>query len=135
MVPLLGGAEKTERMKTPELKHILPYVPFKVMSAQAGRFGLVLVKEIDCTNVMRLVDGNSTAKILLLPLSYLTRQELLDQGFTSHLDYFTYEHQSWPEQFPILKAPYDMVECLISKHYDVFGLLEEELAYNKKDVK
>lgn len=61
-------------------------------------------------------------KPVLLPLSMLTRDELKLQEFESHIDYLTHENKGveWT-----LKAPYNMVEYLISKKYDVFGLIEK----------
>jgi hypothetical protein len=68
-------------------------------------------------------------KLILKPISFLTRQELEEQGFNSHIDYLTNEQLcDQKEKFPILKAPYDMIQYLLSKHYDVFYLITKNLA-------
>ena len=68
-------------------------------------------------------------KLILKPMIFLTRKELEEQGFNSHIDYLTIEQFcNQKEKFPILKAPYDMMQYLISKHYDVFDLIPKKLA-------
>jgi hypothetical protein len=62
---------------------------------------------------------------ILRPLSDITRKELELEGFESHIDYLTYENKGsdWT-----LKAPFNMVQYLLSKHFDIFGLIEKGLA-------
>jgi len=68
-------------------------------------------------------------KLILKPMSSLTRKELEEQGFSSHIDYLTTEQFcDQKEKFPIFKAPYNMIQYLISKHYDVFYLIPKKLA-------
>lgn len=68
-------------------------------------------------------------KLILKPMSLLTRKELEDQGFNSHVDYLTIEQFcSENDKFPIMKAPYEMIQYLISKYYDVFYLIPQKLA-------
>ena len=71
--------------------------------------GFRLPERIDCKPILR-------------PLSDLTKEELIEQGFWHHIDFLTHEKQN-----PI-EAPYFMVEYLLSKHFDVFGLIEAGLA-------
>lgn len=59
---------------------------------------------------------------ILRPLSDLTKEELIEQGFSSHIDYLTQQKQDH------LKAPFFMVQYLLSKHFDIFGLIENGLA-------
>jgi hypothetical protein len=68
-------------------------------------------------------------KLILKSMSSLTRKELEEQGFNSHIDYLTTEQFcNQKEKFPIFKAPYDMIQYLISEHYDVFDLIPKKLA-------
>ena len=64
-------------------------------------------------------------KPYLKPLSDLTRKELELEGFDSHIDYLTYENKGseWT-----LKAPFNMVQYLLSKHFDIHGLIDNGLA-------
>ena len=66
-----------------------------------------------------------TCRLLLKPLSDLTRKELELEGFDSHIDYLTYENKGseWT-----LKAPFNMVQYLLSKHFDIYNLIENGLA-------
>ncbi len=61
-------------------------------------------------------------KLILHPLSDLTKEQLREQGFFSHIDYLTHEKQN------PMKAPYEMIEYLFSQHFDVFGLIDKGLA-------
>ena len=62
-------------------------------------------------------DIDSVAPILI-PITELNKEELKQQGFDTHIDLLTHEAQ------PPLEAPFKMVSYLISKYYDVFGLIE-----------
>lgn len=84
-----------------------------------------------------LTDGGAKpsiekVKLVLRPLSELTREELEEAGFNSYIDCLTYGNKGveWT-----LKAPYDMVVYLISKHYDIYGLIEQGYALNINELK
>lgn len=72
--------------------------------------------------------GTDRFKMLLQPMSDLTKEELIKQGFECHIDYLTHE------QMPPLKAPAEMVNFLFSKYYDVFGLIDKGLAIDLKTL-
>jgi len=61
-------------------------------------------------------------KPILIPLSDLTKEELREQGFSSHIDYLTHEKQN------PLKAPFEMVQYLFTNHFDIYGLIDKGLA-------
>jgi hypothetical protein len=67
------------------------------------------------------INQNGFAPVLR-PLSELTKEELIEQGFHSHIDHLTHEKQN------PLDAPFKMIAYLFSKHFDVFGLVEKGLA-------
>ncbi len=66
---------------------------------------------------------------ILYPLEHLTREELLKQGFNSHLDYLTHEKGD------PMKAPFEMILFLIKQRYDVFGLIKTRQAIDKTTLK
>jgi len=70
-------------------------------------------------------------KLILQPLSDVTRKELEEQGFDSHIDYLTYENQGveWT-----LEAPFNMVQYLLSQHYDIYGLIPAGLAIDRNTL-
>jgi hypothetical protein len=70
-------------------------------------------------------------KPILKDMSELTREELEEVGFNSHIDYLTYENQGveWT-----LKAPFAMVQYLLSEHYDIYRLIPEGLAIDVNDL-
>lgn len=95
------------------------------------------IKIIDFTNgyietkeglMIELSDFGEKVFMVKKTLSDLTREELISAGFDSHIDYLTHEHQANPEKFQVKKAPYEMVQYLILKHYDTEGLIEKGLA-------
>lgn len=105
-------------MKTLTLEHLSPYLPYKLK---------LYYEENDIRDMMYLDSSscerlNGLAKPILRSLSNLTKDELRGQGFDSHIDFLTHEKRN------PLEAPYKMVEYLFSKHFDVFGLIEQGLA-------
>lgn len=125
-----------------EIKHLAPYLPYGLMidasyydeekpliisyidnnlnaivlcGQNVGAFAIPIIQEYDLDK----------AKPILKPLSELTKEELRTQGFGSHIDYLTHENKGveWT-----LKAPYEMVNYLFEKHYDVFRLIDQGLA-------
>lgn len=79
-------------------------------------------------NGLQVHYGTDRFKMILKPMSDLTKEELTKYGFTNHIDYLTHEKQD------PMKAPYEMTEYLFKNHYDVFGLIEKCLAINIKKL-
>lgn len=79
---------------------------------------------------------------LLLPMSEIlndtkTIQELSNLGL-GHIDFITTEREHWiktygEEEF-INKIPYGVIKYLFANHFDIYGLIDKNLAKNKKDV-
>lgn len=104
-----------------ELKHLAGYLPYglKYKDIPDGFEG---IRELGLFDIdWCLVNG----KPILRPLSGLTRKELELEGFDSYIDYLTYENKGseWT-----LKAPFNMVQYLLSQHFDIYGLIENGLA-------
>lgn len=57
-------------------------------------------------------------KLMLRPMSKLTKEELRKQGFESHCDFLTHEKGD------PMRAPFEMVMYCIRQGFDVFGLIE-----------
>lgn len=112
-----------------ELKHILPYLDsgIKAIDLQAGP-GDNIFEITGFSNTKGNIEifdqyGNfdikiSDIKLILIPLSCLTKEELRQQGFWHHIDYLTHENKGveWT-----LNAPFNMVQYLLSQHYDIYG--------------
>ena len=143
-------------MEKLELKHLTPYLPYGlkdvgghyyvgICTSNPDKYGTVdrngniyesrmfLMAEQENGAITWEAHSNMVLPILI-PLSDLSKDELRGQGFWHHIDYLTHEHQAEPKRFPILDAPYEMVEYLLSKHYDIFGLIEKGLAINKNTL-
>lgn len=124
-----------------ELKHLAPYLPYFIDVQWLREDDNKLIK-------MKLVMGDypflinkHKAKPILKPLHDLTRGELEKQGYWHHIDWLTYELQTSKRnnglkglEKHINDAPYEMIQYLFSKHYDVFGLIDKGLAYSYSDV-
>jgi hypothetical protein len=125
-----------------ELRHLAPYLPYKLkvmmlssVDSKEGNFEIL--SGIQTNGLTLLGDGGRfgfyereffAIKPILKPLSELHKDELHNQGFSSHRDYLTTEREADPIQFYIEGAPYEMIVYLFSKHYDVFGLIDKGLA-------
>lgn len=101
---------------------------FKETEVIKGVIGSKVILEIEDDNIFSSIDlsykqkKGREVKLVLHPMSKLTREELITQGFDSHIDYLTHEQQD------PLKAPYEMVQYLIGRGFDVFGLIESNQA-------
>jgi len=118
-----------------ELKHLMGYLPYKLY---------LLIDDVVCeiegvdlhkkdTIIAERVNYKFTEiKPILHPLSDITRGELEKEGFSSHIDYLTHENKGseWT-----LRAPFNMVEYLLSQHYDIYGLIPAELAIDFDTLK
>lgn len=123
------------------IKHLAAYLPYEVRHKDVAIFpGGSCVQtdrrlnpcDIETTfNFDLKVVLDSKVTLILKPMRSLTKNELRQRGFITHVDFLTEEHQSDPKRFPIKNAPYEMVEYLLSQHYDIFGLIEAGLAVEK----
>lgn len=77
-------------------------------------------------------------KPILYDLSYLTQEELRKAGFSDHIDYLTHEREGWIDKYGfedyLNKLPYGHFQYLVSKHYNVFNLSEDQFI-NKATLK
>lgn len=120
-----------------EPKHLTPYLPYSLKVVMEGKKTNVAWMSTKYIAIIR-PDGigeykkiawknaHFNIKPILKTLSKLTRDELISEGFDSHIDYLTEEKQN------PLKAPYNMIEFLFKNKYDVFGLIKMGLAVEEK---
>lgn len=115
------------------LKHLALYLPYG-LKAVDEKNNIIEVYGINSySNFIQNIFAEETLhfqqfKLLLRPLSDLTKEELRREWFWHHIDYLTHEKQS------PLGAPFEMVQYLLSKHFDVFGLIDRGLAVNINDI-
>jgi len=105
-----------------ELKCLAAYLPYGLKGAEYNGAYLYELQSVSFEGAGFRLPERIDCKPILRPLSDLTKEELIEQGFWHHIDFLTHEKQN-----PI-EAPYFMVEYLLSKHFDVFGLIEAGLA-------
>jgi hypothetical protein len=128
-----------------ELKHLVPYLPYQLLimvhNGEANDYIEVLESLRTFT---RYPLGHPKSKPILRPMSDLTQEELREAGFGSHVDYLTHELQNPANKnrldsngkpsWRVGKAPHEMVEYLFENKFDVFGLIDADLAIDKKEV-
>lgn len=125
-----------------KLEDLTPYLESKLVLIKNGRklklIGLsidgLLLEKLDekiFKNHSVMWSNIDKIKPILKPLSSLYAEDLIKAGFSTHLDYCTFENQRNPNVFPIKTAPYKMVKWLYKNHYDVDGLIDAGLAIDK----
>lgn len=142
------------------IHHLAKRLPYGVKKIQWARcYGLdsPLIKEVELSNVESLIDGSSTAKIALFPLSALTREITVNGetfvpiermrdlynnqsgSFISRLDYvdvcetFTLFGLEEDDSYEV-SMPYLMYEFLHQHHIDYENLIPVGLAISVFDL-
>jgi hypothetical protein len=109
-----------------ELKHLAPYLPYKVRYTHKYLDLNVGYGKLDTRNIIELINPSANHCILLRPLSDLTKVN----GFSlSDMISHGYHNPFWlPENFEVKYLMHLDFEKLVSWHFDVFGLIEKGLA-------
>lgn len=114
-----------------ELKHIAPYLPYelkiKYNNSTEGHWNTMMVGHMT-SDIIQLW------KPILRPLSDLTKEEFRSEfnkqsehvGFD--FDYFSDFTGFFIAENYVLSFPFDIIQWLIEKHFDVFGLIRQGLA-------
>lgn len=115
-----------------ELKHIAPYLPYGLKTVNFNTNGLIdkpLFSKIIPSNILGFIDGSTESKILLRPLSDLTKEiEVNGEKFVP------YKKLEWGNGTHVIPAilggytNYNESSKLFEWHFDVFGLIEQGLA-------
>ena len=120
-----------------ELKHLAPYLPYG-LKTYLKYDGIPLYGELHAVNIMSFVYGDTNKKIVLRPLSDLTKEiEHSEKRFvpSNELRLFLQCDIDWWSDYNNIKySQYDMVNKLIQWHFDVFGLIESGLAVNMNEI-
>ena len=122
-----------------ELKHLAPYLPYKLKAAIRLREDSSLPVEdecivtITCFEVAYLDSEYDEFKPIMRPLSDLTKVN----GFSlSDMISHGYHNPFWlPENFNVIYLMHLDFEKLVSWHFDVFGLIEKGLAIDINTIK
>ena len=133
------------------IEHLSPYLPYMLqyISPEHEAQSMLDIYKPESIEVMIPTSMMSIIhrelKIVLKPMKTLTQEELIAEGFGSHIDYLTHELQNPKNKnrissdgkpsWRVEKAPFEMVQYLIREHYDVFGLLEAGLAVDYYIIK
>ena len=131
-----------------EIKHLAPYLPYRLKYVDSNN-NIVDLKAID--NDIHFVNFGwgdakeySEIKPILRPLSEfdnseyigLIRDYVLNKNWCdAYDDYF----EIWFDDMTnvhklVLQAPYCIFQYFLENHFDVFGLIEQNLAINKNEV-
>lgn len=102
-------------MKTLELKHLAPYLPYQLQL-------LNKINDVEVLTAYNIPHALEHWRPLFLPLSEITNDMVDESPYCSK--------QSFIDDLTGRAAPYAITEWAISKHFDVFGLLDSGLAIN-----
>jgi hypothetical protein len=128
------------------IKELAPYLPYGLKSAclNVAQYGLTkpLIKEIEASNILTLIDYDPTYKPLLRPLSDLTKEiEHNGEKFVPILEYEgryigdRIEECIYASISDLKFAQWHVIEQLLEWHFDIFGLIEKDLAIDINTLK
>ena len=102
-----------------ELKHLAAYLPYGLKALDKYPDGKPLIRDINVNNIMAFVDGDIRSKPILRPLSDYTED---------YANFWNYSFRDF--KWAIINKEVSVLcwHDLLSKHYDVFGLIEKGLA-------
>jgi hypothetical protein len=127
-------------MKTLELKHLSAYLPYNIEIEHPTMFsGKKEISELRSLNERsveiehRMYVEISSCKPLLRPLSQLTQEIDYNEERFVPMDRIKrmYPSDTFSSTSNIAQWSYRIVEKLLSWHFDLFGLLENNLAIEK----
>jgi len=121
-----------------EIKHLLPYLPYGLKVKHASRLGNTKKEATLTLSDYNWLKNQTYFKPILEPLSSFQEEhieeikEFLDQNWCEVYDDFfdaLFEHD-WLMHTRILMCPYEILQWFFKNHYDVYGLIEDDLAIN-----
>ena len=134
-------------MKKLELKHIAPYLAYGVKCfCTEFNNGEILTLESfyfsSSSKELKLIfkeknggSSSTSCKPILRPLSQLTQEIEHNGGKFVPMDIlhelFRKTDLFYFDTYMVLNNPYEVIEKLLEWHFDVFGLIEQELAIEK----
>lgn len=127
------------------LTHLAPYLPYGIKLRRLNKYEQPKIIYMNNGNIMDCIENPDICKPVLRFMSDLTKSELIESGFDSHIDYLTHELQNPDNKcrlrsdgkplWRVESAPYEMVEYLFRNHYDVFDLIKKGLAVDSNTLK
>ena len=125
-------------MEKLELKHLAPYLPYKLNIVFTTSKG-VKIHLMDSKNIMDLLTYTDNYKVKLRPLSELKNFEneifnLYDVRNPNNMKDCLYDIQRVIENGIEFETCYAFVDWMFQKHFDVFGLIDKGLAISYSDV-
>lgn len=129
--------------ETLQLKHLAPYLSYGLMCElidqgkikRAKLCGAYLDNSYAFFDTVESEHGYDSIKPILKPLSDLNSY-FLDynnfEGWQSEWVDHVSDFQEKLHEANILACPYDLMQDLLSKHFDVFGLIDKGLAIPKQ---
>ena len=125
-----------------ELKHLIPYLPYSLKVIMEGKKTIVAWMSTKNIAVIRPDGIGEYKKIpwerahlniqpILRPLSDILKEYPLNgdyEGWQQEWINHIWDFEIKTNEANILACPYDLMQDLLSKHFDVFGLIEKGLA-------
>lgn len=146
-------------MRTLKIEEILPYLPYKTLCYYSGidaqsESVVNKVGEVKWIAVfkeywkvyagkhpghLKTFYKGEKCKLLLIPLSEVDTTKLIDYlhgDMTDNIQKWIYHFDSKPLRRPklILQAPYSVMEWFFKNHFDVFSLIDDHLALDKRKI-
>lgn len=120
-------------MKKLLLKHLTTYLPYEVKIGD-NRSKLIFEKSLDFQSAEFLIQekSNDSIKIVLRPLSDLIEGKWNNIFISKDIDEILTKYQSDKN---LDCVEYYLVNILISHHFDIFGLIEKDLAIDINTLK
>jgi hypothetical protein len=129
-----------------QLKEIVGYLPYGIKAVDD--FGKARIIDWECQSYTNTIVGLNHVlhsqsvqvncfKPILFPLSNFKSENIDDikeyLGIGQWCDHYDYYFHAWFDDAEsvnklVLQAPYEVMEFFFLNHYDVFGLIEKDLA-------
>ena len=124
-----------------ELKHLAPYLPYEVKvdykDDESDEYPILSASNRDVSWVISPISVLRVgAKLFLRPLSDLNKEGFaLVRGEFSDWNIEQISNNIFLKQIPIYSLPYHLCETLFKNQFDVFGLIENDLAIDINTLK
>ena len=128
-----------------ELRHLAPYLPYGLKYFIDFEDGDTACWKVEGLTIQEIfIDGydcnyeSKNCKPILRPLSDLTKEIDKDEDVT-FLDWIESEYEidvlAFIDSYSIEKLPYEVMEYLFEWHFDIFNLIENNLAIDINTLK
>lgn len=132
-------------METLTIKELSPYLPYGLKGVETQKGSIKELLSIDLVSGLRVGDLKEDYMIpiirfkpLLRPLSDLLQEYDLQNGYEgweSEWIEHIWDFAGKVEEANILACPYELMQDLLSKHFDIFQLIPKGLAIDLNTIK